>query len=131
MKIKGIVYNKNGETELGAKVFISDYNGALTPKKIGTITNDNGKFELDVTDKDNIYLTAKNSIGEQTITKIKDNVFDYGLYMDEDRSQNLQEVTIIAKRPIKSNKWKWKWILIGIGGLLVVGTTIYFIKKNK
>jgi hypothetical protein len=129
MKIKGIVYNKDGATELGAKVFISDYKGILTPKKIGTITDDNGKFELDVTEKDDIYLTAKNSIGEQTITKIKDNIFDYGLYMDVDRTQNLQEVTITAKRPTKSNKWKW--ILISIGGLLVVGTTIYFIKKKK
>jgi hypothetical protein len=129
MKIKGIVYNKNGATELGAKVFISDYKGTLTQKKIGTISDDNGKFELDVTDKDDIYLTAKNSIGEQTITKIKDNVFYYVLNMDVDRSQNLQEVTITAKRPIKSNKWKW--ILIAIGGLLVVRTTIYFIKKKK
>lgn len=129
MKIKGVVYNKSGAPELGAKVFISDYKGTLTPKKIGTISDDNGKFELDVTNKDDIYLTAKNSIGEQTITKIKDNVFEYGLYMDVDRTQNLQEITITAKRPTKSNKWKW--ILITIGGLLVVGTTIYFIKKKK
>jgi hypothetical protein len=129
MKIKGIVYNKVGAPELGAKVFIADYKGTLTPKKIGTISDDNGNFELDITDKDDIYLTAKNSIGEQTITKIKDNLLYYVLNMDVDRSQNIEEVTITAKRPTKSNKWKW--VLIAIGGLLVVGTTIYFIKKKK
>jgi len=140
MKITGVVYNKDKKPEAFAKVFVSDYKGTITPKKIGSVTGDDGKFELDVTDKDDMYLTAKTSLGEQTITKIKDDVKDYGLYLDVDRSQNLQEVVVTAKRPktkpnvnVDTSKYKnrIKWTLIILAGIVVIGGTIYIVKKRN
>ena len=140
MKITGLVYNKDKQPEPFAKVFVSDFKGTLTPKKIGVTTDDNGKFVLDTTNKDDIYLTAKNSIGEQTITKIKDDVTDYGLFLDVDRSQNLQEVVVTAQRPktkpnvqVDTDKYKnrIKWALIILAGIIVIGGTIYIVKKQK
>jgi hypothetical protein len=149
MKITGVVLNKDSKPESFAKVFISDYKGIITPKKIGAITDDNGKFNLDLTNKDGDYLTAKTSLGEQTTSKIKDNVSEYSLYLDVDRSQNLQEVIVTANRPtsntstennkskpnvsVDTSKYK-KRIFIGLGilaTLIVVGGTIYILRKNK
>jgi|688.fasta_scaffold1409505_1 hypothetical protein len=149
MKITGVVLNKDSKPESFAKVFVSDYKGSITPKKIGAITDDNGKFNLDLTNKDGDYLTAKTSLGEQTTSKIKDNVSEYALYLDVDRSQNLQEVVVTANRPtsntstennkpkpnvnVDTSKYK-KRIFIGLGilaTLIVVGGTIYILRKNK
>jgi hypothetical protein len=140
MKITGIVFNKDKNPEPFTKVFISDFKGVITPKKIGSVTDENGKFELDITNKDDIYLTAKTSIGEQSITKIKDDVSDYSLYLDVDRGQNLKEVVITAKRQEKkpnisvdTSKYKKRITiaLIILGAIIVVGGTIYIVKKQK
>lgn len=152
MKITGIVYNKDSQPEPFAKVFVSDFKGTITPKKIATLTDDKGKFQLDVTNKDDIYLTAKTSLGEQTLTKIKNEVNDYGMYLDSDKTSNLQEVTVTAKRPVKepvkepvvesrpnpkvkidtSKQRKWlRYGLIALAGIVIIGTTIYAIRKNK
>ena len=149
MKITGVVYNKNKKPESFSKVFVSDFKGSITPKKIGAITDGNGKFDLDLTNKDGDYLTAKTSLGEQTTSSIKDNVSEYALYLDVDRSQNLQEVVVTANRPtsntstennkpkpnvnVDTSKYK-KRIFIGLGilaTLIVVGGTIYILRKNK
>lgn len=148
MKITGIVLNKYSKPESFSKVFVSDYKGSITPNKIGAITDVNGKFDLDLTNKDGDYLTAKTSIGEQTITKIKDNVTEYALYLDVGRSQNLQEVVVTANRPnsntstennkpkpnvnVDTSKYK-KRIFIGLGilgTLIVIGGAIYILKKQ-
>ena len=116
---------------------------------INKIKNTNSNIDLDLTNKDGDYLTAKTSLGEQTITKIKDNVSEYALYLDVGRSQNLQEVVVTANRPtsntstennkpkpnvnVDTSKYK-KRIFIGLGilaTLIVVGGTIYILRKNK
>ena len=74
MKITGTIYDKGNKPELFAKVVVSDYKGNMTPKKIGATTDDEGKFSLDITNKDDNYLTATSVLGEKVITPIKDNI---------------------------------------------------------
>ena len=79
MTITGKVINKDGSVNSGAKVFISDYKGKLTTKKIGTLTDDDGKFTLDITDKDGDYVSASDSLGNLVVSRIKDGINDYNL----------------------------------------------------
>jgi hypothetical protein len=139
MKITGFVLNKDSKPESFAKVFVSDYKGSITQKKIGAITDGNGKFDLDVTNKDGDYLTATTSNGSKVISKIKDDIFDYTLVLGDERTQQIKEVVITAQKPIKpkisvnTSKYK-KRITIGLlilGTLIVVGGTIYIFNKQK
>ena len=150
MKITGTVLDKDNKPELFAKVVVSDYKGNMTPKKIGATTDGEGKFSLDVTNKDDSYLTATSIIGEKSITTIKDNIFDYTIRMGDEKSQQLEEVVVTAdrKKPPKppkptepkklniqvdSSKYKkrLKIALFVLLGLVLVGGTIYVVRKNK
>ena len=147
MKITGTVLDKDNKPELFAKVVVSDYKGNMTPKKIGATTDGEGKFSLDVTNKDDSYLTATSIVGEKSITTIKDNIFDYTIRMGDEKSQQLEEVVVTAdrKKPPKSTepkklniqvdsskyKKRLKIALFVLLGLVLVGGTIYVVRKNK
>lgn len=140
MKITGVVLDKDNKPELFAKVVVSDYKGTMTPKKIGTTTDDEGKFNLDVTNKDDNYLTATSVLGEKSTTTIKDNISDYTIRMGDEKSQQLGEVVVTAfrKKPISNvsvdtSKYK-KGIKIALAiltALVIIGSTIYIVKKQK
>lgn len=145
MIIKGLVVNKSNQPEPGAKVYVSNYEYKISPKKIGTITNDKGEFQLDITGRDDEYLTASNGIGEKTRVGIKNDVSEYTLSLAEDKSQTHQGVTITATRPKKEpvitkktteddSKKKISMFGIGLailGLLLIVAGTAYVIKTAK
>ena len=40
------------------KVFVSTVDGLITPKKIGTTSDENGDFTLDISNRDGEYLSA-------------------------------------------------------------------------
>ena len=129
--IIGTVIGKNSEPQVGAKVFVSNYKGKLTAAKIGALTDANGKFSLDITNKDDDYLTASNIDGI-TVTRIKPEIVDYTLDIsqNEGRVQQHQEIVIKPKKiepePKKKNYW---WLILL--GIVVVGGTIYVVSKNK
>ena len=140
MKITGVVLDKDNKPELFAKVVVSDYKGNMTPKKIGATTDGEGKFSLDVTNKDDSYLTATSIVGEKSITTIKDNIFDYTIRMGDEKSQQLEEVVVTAsrKKPISNvsvdtSKYKKgiKIALIILTALAIIGSTIYIVKKQR
>ena len=140
MKITGVVLDKDNKPELFAKVVVTDYKGIMTPKKIGATTDGEGKFSLDVTNKDDNYLTATSIIGEKSTTTIKDNIFDYTIRMGDEKSQQLEEVvvTAIRKRPISNvsvdtSKYKKgiKIALVILTALAIIGSTIYIVKKQR
>ena len=140
MKITGVVLDKDNKPELFAKVVVSDYKGTMTPKKIGATTDGEGKFSLDVTNKDDSYLTATSVLGEKSITTIKNNIFDYTIKMGDEKSQQLEEVVVTAsrKKPISNvsvdtSKYKKgiKIALIILTALAIIGSTIYIVKKQR
>ena len=127
--ITGKVINKDGSANSGAKVFISDFKGKLTTKKIGTLADDDGKFTLDITDKDGDYVSASDSLGNLVVSRIKDGVNDYLLDMGAGRIQQTQEVVVFApQRPKKKNN---KWIYLLLMGLGALGMTYVAIKQYK
>jgi|688.fasta_scaffold579763_3 hypothetical protein len=153
MKITGVVLDKDNKPELFAKVVVTDYKGIMTPKKIGATTDGEGKFSLDVTNKDDNYLTATSVLGEKSTTTIKDNISDYTIRMGDEKSQQLEEVVVTANRKnppkppkppkstepkkpnfqVDSSKYKkrLKIALFVLLGLVLVGGTIYVVRKNK
>ena len=140
MKITGVVLDKDNKPELFAKVVVSDYKGTMTPKKIGATTDGEGKFSLDVTNKDDSYLTATSVLGEKSITTIKNNIFDYTIKMGDERSQQLEEVIVTASRKkptsnvsVDTSKYKKgiKITLVILTALAIIGSTIYIFKKQN
>lgn len=129
MTITGKVINKDGSVNSGAKVFISDYKGKLTTKKIGTLTDDDGKFTLDITDKDGDYVSASDSLGNLVVSRIKDGINDYLLDMGAGRIQQTQEVVVFP--PQKQPQKKKRWIFYVLMGLGVIGITYVAIKQYK
>ena len=129
MTITGKVINKDGSANSGAKVFISDFKGKLTTKKIGTLADDDGKFTLDITDKDGDYVSASDSLGNLVVSRIKDGVNDYLLDMGAGRVQQMQEVVVFA--PQKQPQKKKRWIFYVLMGLGVIGMTYVAIKQYK
>jgi hypothetical protein len=129
MTITGKVINKDGSVNSGAKVFISDYKGKLTTKKIGTLTDDDGKFTLNITDKDGDYVSASDSLGNLVVSRIKDGINDYLLDMGAGRIQQTQEVVVFP--PQKQPQKKKRWIFYVLMGLGVIGITYVAIKQYK
>lgn len=129
MTITGKVINKDGSVNSGAKVFISDYKGKLTTKKIGTLTDDDGKFTLDITDKDGDYVSASDSLGNLVVSRIKDGINDYLLDMGAGRIQQTQEVVVFP--PQKQPQKKKRWIFYVLMGLGLIGITYVAIKQYK
>lgn len=141
MKIKGAVINKEGKGEVGAKVFVSDSQGKITLKKIGTTTDENGQFQLDVTGKDGNYLTAKAVTGDITLTPLNDAVTDYKLDLRESKVTTTPDVVVkpkkqdIKEEPKEQPKSPIDWALIGLAGigvlLLVIGGITAFSGAKK
>jgi hypothetical protein len=127
--ITGKVINADGSANSGAKVYVSDFKGTLTPKKIGAISDDKGNFTLDITDKDGEYISASDSLKNLVVTKIKENVTDYLLDMGAGRVQQTQEVVVFA--PQRPNKKNNKWIYLLLMGLGALGMTYVAIKQYK
>ena len=130
MTITGKVINKDGSANSGAKVFVSDFKGTLTSKKIGTLADNDGKFTLDITDKDGDYVSASDSLGNLVVSRIKDGVTDYLLDMGAGRVQQTQEVVVFApqrNQPKKNNLWIY-YLLMGLG---VIGMTYVAYKQFK
>jgi hypothetical protein len=146
MIVKGKVKNKDGSGEFGAKVYVSDSQSLITPKKIGTTTDTNGDFQLDISQKDGTYLSAKSISGATTRTPIIDGVSEYLLDLSLSKVTTIPEVTITAKKiqqqqqPVSTkNETKkrstFDWVLFGFAGLgallLIVGGIYVISKKNK
>lgn len=127
--ITGKVINADGSVNSGAKVYVSDFKGTLTPKKIGVISDENGKFSLDITDKDGEYVSASDSLKNLVVSKIKDGVTDYLLDMGAGRVQQTQEVVVFPpqKQPQKNNRWI-AYILMAVG---IVGMSYVAYKNYK
>jgi len=127
--ITGKVINADGSVNSGAKVYVSDYKGTLTPKKIGVISDENGKFSLDITDKDGEYVSASDSLKNLEVSKIKDGITDYLLDMGAGRVQQTQEVVVFPpqKQAQKNNRWI-AYILMAVG---IVGMSYVAYKNYK
>ena len=120
--ITGKVINSDGSANSGAKVFVSDYKGTLTPKKIGTISDNDGNFTLDITDKDGDYISASDSLKNLVVSRIKDNITEYFLDMGAGRVQQTQEVVVFApQRPKKKTNWiPYVLMFLGVVGISYV-----------
>jgi hypothetical protein len=144
MIVTGNVKAKDGSPEVGAKVFVSDSQGKITPLKIGAITDSSGKFQLDITNRDGNYLTVTNVAGDLTKAPINEAVTNYSLDLSTSKTTTLPDVTVTApkKEPVKTTAPKTSnnvppkkpnWVLIGISGiglaLLFVGG--YYVLKGK
>lgn len=130
--ITGIVLGKNKEPQIGAKVFVSDYQGKLSPKKIGVVTDSDGKFSLDVTNKDDDYVTASTVEGKTT-SKIKPDVNNYTLdiSLGEGRVQQHQEIVITGhKKPEEKKKHNYWWLIL-LGSAVIVGVAVKIAKRGK
>lgn len=130
--ITGTVVGKNKEPEIGAKVFISNYAGKLSPKKIGTITDANGNFTLDVSNKDDNYITAS-YLNYKTITRLKPEISNYTLdiSLGDERVQQHQEIIIKGKKPSQSTKKSNYWWLILLGVAVVIGVSNRIVNSQK
>jgi hypothetical protein len=148
MIVKGKVKNKDGSGEFGAKVYVSDSQSLITPKKIGTTTDTNGDFQLDISQKDGTYLSAKSISGATTRTPIIEGVSEYLLDLSLSKVTTIPEVTITAKKKIQQQQQQqpvstknetkkrstFDWVLFsfaGLGALLLIVGGIYVISKKK
>jgi hypothetical protein len=129
MTITGKVINSDGSANSGAKVFVSDYKGTLTPKKIGTIAESDGTFTLDLTDKDGDYVSASDTLKNLVVSRIKDGITDYLLDMGAGRVQQTQEVVVFP--PQKTPKKNYRWIAYVLMGIGVIGISYVAIKNYK
>jgi hypothetical protein len=127
--ITGIVIGKKSEPQAGVKVFVSNYQGKLSPRKIGVVTDANGKFSLDITNKDDDYITAS-SLEGKTTSKIKPELSNYTLdiSLGDERVQQHQEIIIKGGKTPDKGKNYW-WIIL-IGGALIIGITSRIIKRK-
>lgn len=132
MIITGKVINSDGSANSGAKVFVSDYKGTLTPKKIGTIAESDGTFTLDITDKDGDYISATDSLKNLVTSYIKKDVNFYLLDMGAGRVQQMAEVVVFPKQPSPTEKKKnYRWIAYVLMGIGVIGISYVAIKNYK
>lgn len=148
--VKGKVLDRQSKPVYGARVFLSDISGNITPSKLGTTTDFNGEFTLNIPDNnDGTHLTATSSDGGRNTHRYNSNITNYEFDLSYAQTQNLQEVVVTANRPtsntstennkpkpnvsVDTSKYK-KRIFIGLGilaTLIVVVGTIYILRKNK
>ena len=138
INILGIVV-LDGQPQADAKVYVSDQNGKITAKKIGTTTTPEGKFVLDITDKDGNYISASTGSGNIATTMLSNDINNYTLDLTIGKSTSKGEVVVKPKtnQPKPNSEQpskKTNWLLIGLIGLgvLVAGSvTYYLVKKGK
>ena len=130
MIITGKVINADGSANSGAKVYVSDYKGTLTPNKLGAIADNKGAFTLDITNKDGDYISATDSLKNLVVSRIKEGITDYLLDMGAGRVQQEEEVVVFApQKPLPKKNYRWiAYVLMGIG---VLGITYVAIKNYK
>jgi len=141
MKITGTVKGTDGKPYFGAKVFVSDIQGKITPKKIGALSDAEGKFSLDITGKDGTHLSASNIEGNLAITQIKDNITEYFLDFAQGRTYQTPTVTVygkkieVEKKPedVELQKTKNKWVrgLVALGVVLLIAGGYYALRGKK
>lgn len=129
--ITGTVIGKNQEPQIGARVFVSNYAGKLSPKKIGTLTDANGNFSLDITNKDDNYITAS-SLNNKTITRIKPEISNYTLdiSLGDERVQQHQEIVIKGQKPTEKPKKNYWWLIL-LSAAIVIGVTNKIVSPKK
>lgn len=154
MKITGQVFDGLKRTMGGgyepipsAKVFISNADGQITPRKIGTVSNMTGQFSLDVgvktvptpmgpvpmPDVDGKYITASFGGLIKTLPLTATTKYDFDLGI-KSGIQDVQEVTVsVAKpKPVNQTPKKIKALPFIIGGAIaLVATGIYFLTRKK
>jgi len=144
--ITGKVINSESKPESFVKVFVSTVDGLVTPKTIGTTTDENGNFTLDISNRDGEYLSASVS-GAKIITSIKEGIDDYTLKLGGNVNQQIKEVTVTAKKPVKEPepvkivkeepiiippKKSYLWLIIPVSiGALLIAAGIYYANKKK
>ena len=98
--ISGIVKDYNGETLVGANIFISDKDGLVINPPKGTTTDVNGKFKLEISSGD--YITCSFVGYKKEIKKISSNVagvINFNLAQSLDST--LSTVEIVTNRIAK------------------------------
>jgi hypothetical protein len=158
MEITGKV-TKGGEAEAFVKIFPSTLEGKPLSSTVGTTTDFDGKFKINIPSELNAkYITARHLEGS-SVQKLNPSVNNYDIPLDFVQSQELDEVDIIAKSKAteckekggiyneatktctipkskpkvstKAKKVNWtKTILISGIILVVLGTAGYFIIKK-
>lgn len=153
MKLTGKVFDGLKRTMGGgyepipsAKVFISNEEGQITPRRIGTTSNSSGEYSLPITlrsiptpmgtvpvpDVDGKFITADFGGMKRTLPLTSANVYNFDLGTKQG-VQEVQEVTVSAsKAPVTTPKQKNKalpWIIAGI--IVAIGTGAYFLIKKK
>jgi len=137
--IKGKVFDNLNNPVYGAKVFLSDISGNITPSKIGSLTDFNGEFSLNIPDNNNEnYLTATSIQGGRNTQRYNSNIVNYVFDLGTAHTQNLQEVTITADRKVEKQqatkstpKKKYWWLIPTVIGVLLIGGGVYYAVKLK
>jgi hypothetical protein len=155
MNIQGKVI-KGKESVYGARVFISDSTGKLLDTKMAAITDADGKYSIlapsviengvEVLDTTK-FVTMTNNFPTAKATKpLAKGQSTYDFDVDfAGREQQIQEVTITAKRPapkeikqdtksIKTGdkKKSYIWLIpVGLGVLIIGGILLYRKYKKK
>lgn len=115
MMVIGSVFTVNGATLPQANVYVSSAQGAITGDAIGTITNPDGDYIINVDPGE--YLTAS-YVGFKKQTKlisVNDGIVSFEL----ESATNIPQVTITAKRGQPVN---WKLIIAAI----IIAAIIYY-----
>lgn len=132
MIITGKVINADGTPNEGAKVFVSDYKGKITTKKIGALSDSEGNFTLDITDRDGDYISATDALKNLVVSYIKKDVTNYLMDMGAGRVQQMAEVVVFAPQRPPNKKTSAKqylpYILIALG---VIGISYVAYKNYK
>lgn len=150
--LKGKVFNSMERTTSGGyqpmpsvQVFISDEDGVITPKKIGTITDKNGNFTLSLPtvmisnvpfpNVDGKYITARYGTDSTKKELTGTNTYNFD-FATKSGVQNVQEVFASASKNPKSTtddkKFEaWK-VFLAIGlATTIIGVGIFAYQKFK
>lgn len=153
MKLTGKVVNGKNEPQPFVKVFISDKDNKITPKKYGAVTDENGNYSIEVPEKttvtggktfdvDGLFITITEAgfplgkrklIDGETVYDFDTSIQMYGTPLDEiiitGKRKVKEPIKQAIKAPIKKSYW---WIIpVSIGGLLIAGGIYYAVKRNK
>jgi hypothetical protein len=80
-------------------VFVSDYQGKITPQQIDSLTDSQGKYTLDIEGQDGGYISASTPFGDFATSMLKNEVSEYNLYFDVGKINNQAEVVVSREKP--------------------------------